>query len=97
MGVAAYNRGTALIRAQHDAESRLPEMILMDDLSNLPKVDHAKRPFGPINFVAGHGGWWAECPVTGFGYWYPTLRLAVRSWLVVMTGYENGTFTAIPT
>ncbi len=96
MGVAAWNRGSALVARQIHAEQRPVEFVMMEDLDNLPKFDYARRPFGDIVFVAGHGGWWAECPVTGKGYWYRTLREAVRSWRVAITGFRDGAWYAVP-
>ncbi len=92
MGAAAYNRGTKAIAMQIDAEARAPEFLLMDDLNALPKRADAVTPFGPVHFSVGHGGWWAECPITGFGYHYKTLRDAVRAWRVTITAYINNTF-----
>jgi hypothetical protein len=89
MGVASYNRGTARLIAQIDASARLPEFQMMDDLNAMPKDAGANKPFGPIHFIAGHGGFWAACPVTGFGYWYRTLRQAVRAWRVTIVAYSN--------
>ena len=96
MGVAAWNRGTAVVRRQIEADKRPVEFEIMEDLSNLPKFDYAKQPFSDIVFVAGHGGWWAECPTTGRGYWYKTLREAVRSWRVAIVGFVDETWQATP-
>lgn len=96
MGVAAYNRGSALISRQIAAEARDPIFVKMDELNAMPKDVKAPKPFGPIQFVAGHGGWWAECPRTGFGYWFKTLRLAVRAFNVEITGYAHGVWSAVP-
>ena len=96
MGVAAWNRGSSAVARQIEAERRPAEFVLMDDLTKLPKFEHAQRPFGDIRFVAGNGGWWAECPATGRGVWYRTLRQAVRSWRVAIIGYANGVWQATP-
>jgi len=96
MGAAAYRRGSALITRQLDASQRRPEYRLMDDLNALPKYDDAGTPFGPIQFVWEKGVWWAECPQTGFGYHYPTLREAVRRWRVTITGSHHGIWLAEP-
>lgn len=96
MGIAATYRGNAVISQQIAAEARPVEFVLMDDLNALPKYDDASTPFGEVRFVAGHGGMWAECPVTGFGYWYPNLREAVRRWRVEIYGYEHGAWLARP-
>jgi hypothetical protein len=95
MGAAAYNRGTKLISAQLDAGARAAEFVMMEDLNAMEKSPGAQRPFGPIHFVSGHGGFWAECPVTGYGFWYPTLRAAVRAWQVTITGYINGAWISV--
>lgn len=96
MGVAAYARGSALIARHLDHEARPVEFIMMDELNALPKKDRAPVPFGEIRFVAGRSGWWAECPRTGFGYHYPTLREAVRSFRVEVYGYLSGCWLARP-
>lgn len=97
MGVAAYNRGTQVIRRQTDSDMRDPVFILMDELNSLPKDPGARKPFQAVELDRGNGGWWIACPVSGFGYWYKTLRKAVRAWDVVVTGYSNRKFTAEPT
>jgi hypothetical protein len=96
MGVAAYNRGTAVIAAQIAANDRAPEFQMMDALNALEKFSDAGCPFGPINFVPGRNGFWAECPSTGFGYWYPSLREAVRRWNVSVTSYDGSAWGAVP-
>ncbi len=99
MGVAAYNRGSALIRQQIADEARPIEFEMMDRLNALPKYDEAIPPRGPsetVRFGEGHGGWWIHCPKTGFGYWYKTLSEAVRRWDVTIIGHDNGEWVAIP-
>jgi hypothetical protein len=95
MGAAAYNRGSRAISNQIDAGARPVEFVLMDDLNAMAKNETAKKPFGPIHFISSHGGWFAECPKTGFGYWYASLRQAVRAWRVTIVGYENGIWLAV--
>lgn len=94
MGVAAYNRGTKAISEQIGAAARPAEFVLMADLNAMPKNNSAKKPWGPIHFISGHGGWWATCPVTGFGYWYETLWAAVRAWRVTIIEFRNGTWVS---
>lgn len=96
MGVAAYNRSSAVVRQMINDQQRPVEFRLMDELNAIPKYEDAGVPFGPIRFVHSHGGWWAECPVTGFGYWYRTLREAMRRWHVVIHTYEHGAWLAEP-
>lgn len=96
MGAAAYARGSAAISAQIARGDRPVEFVMMDELNALPKKDKAPTPFGEIRFVAGHGGFWAECPTTGFGYHYPTLREAVRSFRIEVYAYDNGAWLARP-
>ncbi len=63
MGIAAYNRGTAAIAAQFDAEARPVEFEIMERLNALPKYEDAGKPFGAIQFVHDYRGFWvAECP-----------------------------------
>lgn len=68
----------------------------MSELNALPKFEDAGTPFSEVHFIVGHGGWWAECPTTGFGYWYGTLREAVRRWRVEIHSYDNGIWIARP-
>jgi len=97
MGVAATNRGSVSIRKGIARDFARPaEFDLMDSLNAMTKFEDAGTPFGEIVIVQGHGGWWAECPVTGFGYWYKTLREAVKRWNVNVTGFSHGKWTAKP-
>lgn len=96
MGAAAYNRGSANIRRQIEAEQRPVEFEVMDELNALPRFPDAGTPFGLIEFVSDRGGFWAQCPVTGFGFRYTTLREAVRRWRVEIIEYANGTWKAVP-
>lgn len=94
MGVAAYNRGSRALRRTIDATSRPAAFEVMERLNALPKDPSAGQPFGPIDFVQGNGGWWATCPVTGFGFWYRDLATAVRRWRVALVSYDHGTWGA---
>lgn len=96
MGVAAYNRGSALISRRADDAERPAEFVMMADLNAIPKKDKAPTPFGDIRFVAAHGGWWAECPTTGYGFHFTTLRDAVRSFRVEVHAYIDGCWMARP-
>ena len=69
--------------------------LYLADLNALPKKEGAQAPFGDIVFVQSRGGWVAECPVTGFGFWYKTLRLAVASWVVAVF-LVNGSLVGQP-
>lgn len=69
---------------------------MMADLNAVPRDSSAAVPFGPIRFAFGHGGWWAVCPVTGFGFWYPTLRQAVAAWRVTIVSVDARGWLAIP-
>jgi hypothetical protein len=99
MGVGAYNRTSRAIIKQIELENRAKEFTMMEELNGLPKYPDAGTPFGPIQFAYSHGIWWAECPTTGFGFHYKTLREAIKSWHVEITGYNYDTnlWTAIPT
>ena len=95
MGVAAYNRGSKAISDHISREARPIEFQMMDMLNALPKYADAGTPFGPIHFVFSHGGCWAECPRTGFGYHYKTLHEAVKRWNVVVVGFSDGAWLAV--
>lgn len=99
MGIAAYNRGSAAISQQIDAEARPVEFELMERLNAEPKYLDAGTPFGPTRLVPGHGGFWHQDRAkgdSGFGYWYPTLYEAVRRWRVTIVAYEHGAWMADP-
>ena len=89
MGAAAYNRGSVAISKHLDSESRPGAFDVIDALNSLPKFSDAGTPFGPVQLTRGNGGWWIECPQTGFGYWYRTIHDAVKRWRVVVTGYDQ--------
>ena len=98
MSIAAYNRGTAHLRRQTDANQRHTAFVMMDELNALPKVAGARKPFNTVHIQAGNGGWWATCPVTGYGFWYKSLRSAVQHWDISIIGYDEttGTWVAEP-
>jgi len=96
MGVAAYHRTSKVIRQRIAEQDRPVEFEMMDNLNAMPKYADAGQPFGPIQFVHSHSGWWAECPKTGFGYWYPSLREAVRRWRCTIVGFNDGVWSAEP-
>jgi hypothetical protein len=96
MGSAAYRRGSRAIARQLDAEQRPAAFTLMDELNALPKYPDAGRPLGPVQFVYSHNAWWIECPTTGFGYCYPSLREAVARWHITLISYAHGIWGAIP-
>lgn len=97
MGAAAYNRGTKCLVRQISANVRPVEFEMMEQLNALPKNANAPTPWGEIHFIFGHGGWWATCPTKGSGFWYPSLREAVRSWRVEIYAYENDAWIGRPT
>jgi hypothetical protein len=97
MGVAAYNRGSNVIREQIAAQERPVEFVMMDNLNAIPKYEDAGTPSDTIHFGYDERGvWWAECPKTGFGYFYKSLREAVRRWRVVIRECRNGVWIADP-
>lgn len=95
MGIAAYNRGSNALSDRITAESRPCEFVMMDVLNGLKKYEDAGTPFGPLQFVLSHGGCFAECPTTGFGFFYPTLFEAVKRWRVRITEFRNGVWVAV--
>lgn len=94
MSNAQYNRGSAAISRQIDAEMRPVEFEIMERLNALPKYPDAGKPFGPIQFVFGNNGVWATCPITGYGFPYRTLAEAVRRWRVTIVAFQNGAWKA---
>ncbi len=96
MGIAAYNRGSAALSREIDADQRPVEFEIMDRLNALPKYADAGKPFGPIQFVhdSVRQGFWAECPVTGFGFCYRTLSEAIRRWRVQIVAFDRGIWRA---
>ena len=93
MGIAQYNRGSAAISRQIDAERRAVAFEIMDMLNQLPK--HADmipaKAATAVLFVAGNGGFWAveSQEADAFGFWYPSLSDAVKSWPCVITGFDG--------
>lgn len=99
MGVAAYNRGSRAISQRIEAEQRAPEFVFMDHLNGLGKYSDCGQPSEPLQFTTHNGVWWVETQrlgARGFGYYYPSLREAVRRWNVTIDGYVNGVWTAHP-
>lgn len=101
MGVAACQRGNELLRRQIDALAIPVELDFIEHLNRLVKYPDAGTPMGAVRISyddRGKGRWWVECPVTGYGFFYPTIREAVRRWRIVVTGYDcdSKTFIAEP-
>lgn len=95
MSAASENRYVAFAARQADAAMPDHNDRFVADLNAMPKYDGASTPFDDIHFVQSHGGWFAECPTTGYGYWFKTLREAVRSWRVVVV-LDGGVLVGIP-
>jgi hypothetical protein len=95
MGIAAYNRGSKTISVRISMDLCPREFVMIDILNSLTKYEDAGTPFGPIQFVLSHGGCFAECPVTGFGFFYTTLFEALKRWRVRVTEYRNGMWIAV--
>ena len=98
MSIAAYNRGTAHLHRLTDANQRHPAFAMMDEINSLPKHPGARAPFTTTHISAGNGGFWMTCPITGYGFWYKTLRSAVQHWDVSLIGFDEitGIWTAEP-
>ena len=97
MGVAAYNRGSALISRQIDRDQRPREFEFMDEFNAVPKRAGAGTPFGPVVIKTDQSGnWWILDPEKlfgGFGFVYPTMREIMARWRIVVTGYDSATDT----
>jgi len=97
MGIAAYNRGSEVIANRCRLKTRHPAFDIMDRINSSPKnfPPHAmRRPFGPlvIEHDKHHDVWWLMCATKlygGFSYCYPSLRMAVQSWDIDLTGYDQ--------
>lgn len=74
---------------------RVSDEHFLNDLNALPKKEGAMPPFSDILFVQSHNSWVAECPISGFGFFYNTLRDAVTSWRVVVF-LDNGKLVGRP-
>ena len=99
MGAAAEMRGNAAIIVGLRADARPAEFDFMDHLNSLKKYPDAGTPFASIKFVSDGQYWWALDQKKGWagrGYWYPSLREAVRRWNVNITGCANGEWLAAP-
>lgn len=94
MGIAAYNRGSAALSREIDADQGPVEFEIMEWLNALPKYSDAGTPFMSIQFVSGNNGVWAQCPQTGFGFWYHTLPEAIRRWKVNIVAFDCGVWKA---
>jgi len=97
MGVAAYNRGSACISRQMQAERRPQEFDVMDTLNILEKYEDAGIPSGQVRLEYSHKVWWVFCPKTGFGFHYKSIHEAVRRWHISIIGCDENGWDAIPT
>ena len=95
MGAAAERRYRVFAARQATEGQKTMDQLFIADLNAIPKLAGAPVPWGEIVFVCSHGGWWAECPTTGYGYWYRTLRVAVSSWAVAIFN-DNGRLIGLP-
>lgn len=93
MGVAAYRRGSRVVTEQIERDRRPIAFDLMDSLNAVSRHPDTPAPWGAVNIVPGHGGFWVECPITGHGYHYPSLRKAVESWKIIVVSYDETTQT----
>jgi hypothetical protein len=95
MGVAAYNRGSDLIRREIDAEMRPVEYEIMDRLNSIPKIQSqgGGKVSGPLIIKQDPNGnaWWLLDPekkFDGFGYFYKTLKALMERWDIQIVGYD---------
>lgn len=100
MGAAAEHRGNRLIRDQLNAEQRDPIFQFMEDVNAQPKYPDAGYYPHPVTLSPGNGGWWAEPEgfKAPYGYWYPSVREAVRRWRMELVAYDapSATWRALP-
>lgn len=95
MSARSENRYKAFARREADAKMPDHIAILVADLNAQKKNEGARAPFMDAVLKQGHGGWWMECPITGYGFWYKTIRAAVRAWRVTVY-WDGSNFCCIP-
>lgn len=98
MGIAAYNRASSVIRLRISQDDRPVAFQMMEDFNNLEKYDDAGAPFGDLIFTFSRGVWWvnAASHPDGYGYYYKSLREAIKRWKVVIVEFNNGTWRGVP-
>jgi len=103
MGVAAYNRGSHLIRTQLAETVRPSEFVWMEELNQLERYPDAGKPFGPVRILydAPHKVWWLQDALKGdrgWGWWYASLRELCKRWQIVIVSYDatTGIYQAEP-
>lgn len=92
MGIAAYNRGTACLSRQTDAEvdhERARMIDIIDRLNAYPKGSAV--PFGPCVLESDRRrGWWVlnagDDRHSRRGYWFKNQRSAMAAFSVAVTG-----------
>lgn len=98
MGVAAYNRGSVAIRRTlGDEGCHIKQFVA--DLNELPKYPDAGTPPGDLVITFSRGVWWVNVASNpdGYGYWYRSIREAVRRWRVYVIGPDYaGRFIGVP-
>jgi len=90
MGIAHYNRGTALISRQFAAENH-PDSRMVADLEACAD-DNSTVLFADVLISRGNGGWWAEDPVKRSGFWFPQLRMIFKRWSLRVIRYDAAKF-----
>lgn len=89
MGIAAYNRGSKVIRDDIAKNDRHSDLQLIDYLNGLQKYEDAGKPFGPVEIQEGRGGFWVYCPISGYGYLYKTIHELMRRWRIRITALDE--------
>jgi hypothetical protein len=84
MSAASESRYRAFAARQAQAGAPSLNESFVRALNAIPKEFMAPTPFDDVHFIRGNNGWWAECPTTGFGYWFKTLRKAVAAFNVAI-------------
>lgn len=101
MGIAAYNRGTAVLRRQIDASLPSSEEILLHDLNAVRKGGIVL--FGPTVIRRAEDGlWWVmnhpEKGWASYGRYYPTLWAIAREYAFDFLGFgqdEHSMYVAV--
>lgn len=99
MGAAAYNRGSAVIARQFDAEAPAALMVLMRDLTEVSAASDGTVVFAPtVVRLDERGGCWVmnrqDKGWGEFGYPYASVWAAAKAWRLAFVGYDRDEHSA---
>ena len=102
MGIAQYNRGSAIILREIERSDRPKEFLVIDRLNNIPLNKNmwgerqGAKPFDLvyIQYDEQHKIFWLHDSVkkeNGFGYMYTTIRAIMEQWNITIISYDATT------